>query len=339
MLYILPIAILLLSYAYSKFENETNKKYLWVFGCVLVWLVLALRSSSVGSDTVQYLRYFERFRNLSWEEAIGSVQKDYGFYVFTKILSDLSSWNVFYIGVTAFASCIGVFVFLYDNTRRPLLALFFYITIANFLFLFTGIRQSIAMSICLLAVRSAKEKKLLSYLLIVGIAALFHHSALLFLPTYFVLNRRFSWGLVVLEVIVTIVAAMFYEQLLQQLNDALDYEYTVETVTNGGIFYAVLLLILVLAVMGRKLWREYETDNVMINMGFVSAMVWTFRLFSRVAERPSLYWLTAFPVVLSNELDYYERKTRGLLVGGAVVLCYLLYIRRLDTLAYQFFWQ
>ena len=57
-----------------------------------------------------------------------------------------------------------------------------------------GVRQSVAIMMFYYSFRYIKEQNLKKYLILNGIGCLFHSSAILFIPLYFVLNRRFKFN-------------------------------------------------------------------------------------------------------------------------------------------------
>ena len=338
MLFILPVIILVLNAFYTRTSVTWSKKLLWFLACFSMWFVMAMRGRYVGNDTPVYYATFQRISSLSFREILTVYEKDYGFYFLSKLISQLTqSWTVF-LCITSYLSLFGIWRFVQENTTKPVLALYFFITIAFYLFLLTGIRQAIAINFCLLSVHYAKERRLLSFLLLVLLGASFHHSCLLFLPTYYVVGREYSWKLFASIMIATFIGLFAYEAVSSTINELLDYSYGIEAVSSGLIFYFVILSIVALALMEKEKWTIGIGTNTVVDLSLIATAVWTFRLFDRVAERPSYYWLAAVPVLLTHDLNYYNRKKRILLLLLAVILCYVLYFRRASSIHYSFFW-
>ena len=331
MLYYLVIAAfeLIVYLIYNQAQNDKQRKWLFILGCLGLWLFVGLRSDNTGADTIGYVKSFHTIANIRWDGMVEAYNRDHGFYYFVKLLREITDSSLVFKLVTAFASLIGVFDLCWNNTKRPVLALYFYVTIGNLGFVLTGLRQAIAMSICLLSIRFIQKRKLIPFVLLVLIAAQFHHSAYIFLVMYFLGTRRVDVLNMLITIGVTIVAYFSYERLLDIANEVLDYNYEVEELSNGGIFFAILIIILVLALITKSNWMKDIKERVVMNTGILAIVIWVFRLISRTAERPSMYFLNAIPVVLSESIDSMENKQDKMLVElGAIALTFAFYAYR-----------
>lgn len=339
MLFYLGIAAfeLIVYLIYNQAQNDKQKKWLFILGCLGLWLFVGLRSNDTGNDTVGYIKHFQNIVNIRWDGIAEAYTKDHGFYYFIKLIRSITSSTMVFKLVTAFASLIGVFDLCYRNTKRPVLALYFYVTIGNLFFIMTGMRQAIAMSICLLSIRFIQKRKIIPFVLLILLAAQFHHSAYIFLVMYFLGTRRVDVLNMLITIFVTIAAYFSYEKLLNVANEVLDYNYEVEELSNGGIFFAILLIILVLALITKSNWMKDIKERVVMNTGVLTVVIWVFRLISRTAERPSMYFLNAIPVVLSESIDSIEDKQDKMLVElGAIALTFAFFAYRSIGCYYAF---
>ena len=331
----LAVFILLLYILSNSTDNERYKKWLWRIGCLAMVLVIGLRSYYTGNDTIQYVRHFTSLRGTDWADM--QLEKDYGFFYYTKLVGVFTDSPTVYLLVSGLLSCWGIWDLIRRNSSRPLLALFFYITIGNFAFLLTGMRQAIAMSFCMLALRYVQERKLIPFAFWILLAAQFHHSAYIFSVMYILGVRKVNFVSMAVNIGVTVAAYFSYESLLNIVNEVLDYNYGVEELDNGVIFFAVLLIIVGVALYTKKIWMKDRHTTVIMNSGIMCAIIWVFRLIGRTAERPSMYWLNTIPVLLTESIDSFENKNdRFLIEFGAIILTFLLFIRRASGLYYAF---
>ncbi len=337
MIYIgLALLVLILEYFYRNVP-ERQKKAVWFLACFIVWFFMAFRDYNIGADTPVYIQHFKTVQRLSWDKIPHHYDKDTGFYFLLKALSIIWSNNTWFLAATAFLALIGVFSFIRRNTARPVLALFFFITLGNFHFILTGMRQAIAMSLCLLALPFAEQKKPLRFAALVILGAMCHKSAYIFLLAYFIVRRQISPLNMLINAAAIAVAFFSYETLLAYANEILEYDYGVEELSNGYLFFAIVLAVMILAWLYHKAWIKENRNTVAMNMGVVALGMWTIRLFSRTIERPAIYWLNSLPVILANVLDNQaNRKLYSYFYYGAILVALVLFARRSIGLPYAF---
>lgn len=326
---IIAVFELLLYLIYNQAQNDKQRKWLFILGALGLWLFVGLRSNYTGVDTIGYVKNFQRIVNIKWEGIIDAYNRDHGFYYFVKLIRSFTNSDVVFLLATSLASLIGIFDLCWRNTKRPILALYFYITIGNLFFIMTGIRQAIAMSICMLSVRFIQKRKVIPFVLLILLAAQFHHSAYIFIVMYFLGIRRVDALNMLLTIGVTVVAYFSYEHLLGFANEILDYNYEVEETDNGFIFFAILLIIIGFGLITKSKWMKELKERVVMNNGVMCAVIWVFRLIGRTAERPSMYWLNVVPVIFSESIDSIEKDEDRLLIElGSIILTLLFFVYR-----------
>lgn len=173
-------------------SNQKNGRQMFLIGAaVFMTLFYGLRGWGVGSDTYSYVLMFQEdgsqsLKNLwqyMWEQKSPAyVLCEWLFY---KILPSPQLWliatSAFFFFV--FSRFIGKYSF------DPYFSYFIFFTIFG-TFQTTGMRQSCAMAVLMLAFDQIQKRKLIPYLLWVWLAYLFHKSSVVFLPFYFVCRRK-----------------------------------------------------------------------------------------------------------------------------------------------------
>lgn len=310
---------LIVLFLYHMAKNQKQKTWLYIAGCLGMFLVVGLRSNYTGSDTSNYVNIFLQIRNISWENIAVEYNEEYAFYFLNKLIGSFTSSSQTFLLITSALSLIGIFDFFWHNSKSPILALYLYITIGNFGFVLTGIRQAIAMSICMIAVRFVQKRKLGWFVLFVCLAAQFHRSAYVFFVMYFLGTRKVNITSMIINILITVIAYFSYDNLLNIANDILDYNYGVEETDNGFIFFVILIIITVFALMTKNYWVKGKKELVILNSGIICNILWVFRLIGRTAERPTMYWLNAVPVVLSESVESIEDKQTRMYMRVAII--------------------
>lgn len=168
-------------------QKALNRKSFWLPLIVLA-LFAGIRSYHVGTDSGTYTRNFTSQLDVNYFKFDESVEPGYQLFEYILLgLTDDYFWLFFITGLVV-AYCYLRIIKKYSVNYW--LAVFLFITLGAYTFFFNGLRQGLAMAIFALATPYLLEKKLIPYLLICFLASLFHVSALVMIPFYFLVNIR-----------------------------------------------------------------------------------------------------------------------------------------------------
>ena len=171
------------------------------------------------------------------------------------------------------------------------------------------------------------------FLIFVLFAYFFHKSALLFLVAYIIAPKKINWPNTFMFSGLCALAIINLNTIQEWFNDQLDYDYGIESTNSGLIFLILILAITVFSVL-IVFTNDGNTREArgLINIGFISVFFWVLRLYTRVAERPSFYFLFFSIAAFSYALYIMKnRKEKNAVMILVVVLCLALYIYRFLT--------
>lgn len=137
-----------------------------------------------------------------------------GFIFITKIIKVITdNWAVylFLISVITFGF---LYKFLSQYGLYPIIGLFIYIGRFMIFRNMAQIRTALALTIILLSLKYAHHRKLIKYSIIIGFASLFHISALIALPFYFINAYRFGTKQIIIILSASALFAIFCETFL-----------------------------------------------------------------------------------------------------------------------------
>lgn len=344
------LCILLLCIIGEEKATTERAKYTYLKLALIPYFVLmAFKSPFVGTDTHSYFVSFAGMAEqditnfINYEEyGYVRIEKGYKFLIF--LLSRLTNdGQILLISLAAFSS-IALYYFIKDNAKNKSLALFFFITLGFFHFAMTGIRQTFAMSVSLFCFKYIREGKLYKFLLVAFIATLFHKTAYLFFPMYYVAQRKIQSQEISITFGSMLVLFLFADKLLLAGADVIGMgRYGIESTGNGQIFFLLVLLITFYVVRSRRdLLKAAPSNRIFININFVSLALWTLRLVSRTAERASLYFMPYTYIVLEEFLITRKKDKRSLYIWSAIAFASYLFLKRtqdqgLDN--FEFFFQ
>lgn len=178
------IVVMFFSSFYGKIK-QGNK--IPVLGSILTLCIFAgLRDISFGPDLLGYqnrfLSYvpFVGYVNII-EDYVQGTMKDALFYIIMKFFSDSGvSYQIFMAAVTGFY-IVTVATLVFKYSKKPIISFMMFMSLSWFQFSFTGLRQTIAMGICIIAlILLLHNKKSLSAVLCILFAGFVHSSAWIF---------------------------------------------------------------------------------------------------------------------------------------------------------------
>ena len=339
---------LIIKYIYNNFyynENlKRNNKTLFILFAILPMLsLIAFRNIYLGPDTGTYIANFISIRDGSLKTVLEDSRMEDGYLYFVKGVTYLTQspemFQVIYTSIYA----IAIVILMQEFEDNCFDFLFFFGTLGLYMFMFTGVRQCLAMSICIIAYRFAVRRKFVGFIIFVFIAYNLHSSAALFLVVYFVIRLKIRWYNIFVYIIGALLVTAYIKQIQGIFNDAWDLSYSVEETGNGGIFFVYLLLLVVVSSFLLYQSNNIEKCKYLMNLSIITVVFWALRLVTRVAERPSYYFmffLCALVPYAINSVKDKDRTVYQLLIYGTA---FLLFIYRLNTnfsllTPYKTFW-
>ena len=330
----------------NRLDEQQKKKikYRLTIAAILpMFLLFVLRLKYIGADTIGYVRFFENdIRTYSFAELFNQelMRSEIGYRLYVKLISLFTrNYTVYFLinGLIIFGT---LYHFAKKYTENPFVFFFLFMTLGTYSFVETGLRQTLAMMLCLWAVDFIQKKKLISFVLIVLMATSFHKSAMVFLIMYLLaFITKLDWMLI----IYTVVAALLFVNFAvfqSFFNELLGYEYGVEETGNGAIF---LLLVLVLCAFSMLILynktQEMAGKELMVHFALMSAVFWLLRMVSRTAERVSYYHMFGLYAYFSQAVNYDKDRLSSFLKWALIFACLGLFVYRNMGVGFQFFWQ
>lgn len=157
-------------------------------------LVLALRSPQNGIDLAEYSPLFLTISNHSLADVVFGKWEHFekGFLIYNKIVSYITRDVQMFLAITSFITIGGITWTIHKYSKNIYLSFIVFICFGVYDFCFSGLRQAMAFSITFVSYMFIIEKKPVHFVLTVLLATTFHKSALIFLPAWFIRNKRLS---------------------------------------------------------------------------------------------------------------------------------------------------
>lgn len=331
---------LILKIFFKDIDSNTKQKKWFLIVCgIFVVFVMGLRSRYAGSyDTNNYVTLFESMKNYpslrnyltdSQFASLNFFTSEVLFYIYVWGISKVFSLYSGFLIVTALIITVCTFRFFYLHSENVMLSVFMFITLGLMTFVMNGMRQAIAMSICLLSFRFMREKKIIPFAIIVIIATMFHKSAIFILPIFFV--RYFKFDVKSLGVLGTIIALILIrsDQIIFFFDDIANKNYLESTVAEAGgissmlIYFAVILMALLF-----NIGRQKENEIACLWLSLVGFILYICRYiisagFERFSYYFAYYLCLLYPIVL-NRIES-KGKTVVTIISGCLFVALYIY--------------
>lgn len=349
----LPIWVLFCSTLLPKrAENPKRAKTYMVLCSLALIFVLGLRSIYSGSmDTYMYSRAFDLAKKYTFVEYLtvkGCFEgfflfSEAGFHAFTWIIASIFSHVQWFILISSTIIVWLTAKFIQQQSEDDTVSWIVFICLGSMTFAINGMRQAIAMSICLLAYGYAKDKHLFRFLIAVLFAVLFHKSAIIFALVYLMRGMRLN---VKSFVLLSVGVALFlaFADRLAFLYDSLtgeDYA-NAESFDSGGVITIVFYLLAIVGIfVFCKRLREPQgllpLSLILVGFFLYLGRFLSTQIYERISYFFAYFLMLGFPSVFRDM----NKRFASLVRMGFLLVCILLYVYRIskgDFANYTMFW-
>ena len=286
-------------------SNIKSKKIYLILCGLCMTLMIGLRAPTNGSgDTLFYCKLWETFSNMSLDSFVKfsrTADMELGYQISTWVLSQFFPDGQWLLLLSALFMSVCVCVFVYENCKNPVLALSVFNCLGLFNFMVQGLRQALAMCICLFAIKACQKRKLIKFILLVIVASLFHASAIVFFPVYFIGFKKFNVKNVILFGMGIVILIAFLPSWFELVNTAMNDSYMLDNGSDQGGIVAILIYVAILLFALLFQGRDDEKYPLFVCMATLGMVCMILRLTTNgIIERVSLFFSFSQMVLVSN---------------------------------------
>lgn len=294
-IYMIMAASVLLLALLLRGNIPRNKRFI-ICACLLMFAVYGLRDAySVGNDSASsYLHFFQSLENRSWEDlsAGTDLNDNLGWRLFAKLgfIVLHGDYQLFIMIISSFV----VFVFgrfIYRYSVSPVQSIVYYWGLLFYTFNFSALKQSIAMSLLLLAFEAVVDRKLFRFLIIMALAMQFHFPSIVFLPAYFLIKLNPKRGFLL------VIAAAFLAVYLwrdQIMNFMLQFYYEEQSFYGQDRFMTGKVTVMLALVLIAYFFKMPQKDNPVYSASLqfvaIATVIQLFSVYNNVFERLADYY-------------------------------------------------
>jgi transmembrane protein EpsG len=283
----------------------------------LIFLFLALRYD-YGNDYMGYLNNFNKVVtndfNISLSYGLDSRELEPGWVLLCWLFKPFG-----FFSLIAFHSFLFCFIY-YSFFKRYIPVNYYWLSVLVFIFnpvflliQLSALRQSLAAFIIIHSYQYIERKKLFPFALFVAVAAIFHSSALFFLPAYLLAFFRNRHGNIFGVLLFLLFVGMFIyggeiisfssSFIMKNLSKYNTYVIQSDAINFGsgfGLVYNSLLLFLLLFI-GKS---QKETNLIIFNLSIINFIILPIGAILILATRINYYFqpaiLASLPIILNQ---------------------------------------
>ena len=344
MVSITPLFLSLFYFSRYKMTERKKKQFLILCGTILV-LFIGFRSRFVGStDSLNYYNIFSQaIDSTSLKDFYNPNGVEIGFQLLLWIFSRITNnpqW-IFLISALIYITCLSVFI--YKNSDDVILSFTIYITLGLMIFMIQGMRQSIAMSICLLSFEFVKIKKLKQFLLLIFLATMFHQTAIVFIVVYFLSLLKIKVTHISIFLFFSFLSLFFVDIIISYANVIFNRSYTVTVDSGGFVAASIYLLLVIFDILFNKDLKKLQHESTIFYILLLGFLSYIMRyLGSLAAERISFYFMFSQLIVLPNtisKLPSEEKRIIRMIIYALAIGLFAYRLSNSDLIPYRFFWE
>lgn len=348
-LIVLPFLVRHIRVTNSINATKSNERALKIFW-ILLFLMLIFRHETIGNDTTTYAYIFRTIANSSWSSALGR-SAEIGYTVLNKVVSLVTSNFRWVLILSAILGVYHISKAYLKYSTDAMLTISIFIIMSNFILLFSGLRQCIAISLGFVAFELTRSKKWIPFLLVTILAMLFHTSAFMIAFMYPLYHVQIKKKRLFLIVPLLLAVFVFNQQIFAFLGSILNRftDYDAEIQKTGSI--TMLILFIMFAVFSYLIPNESKLDRDTIGMRnflLLSVALQMFAPLHNLAMRMNYYYIAFIPILIPRIIACRSRRWNQVAVAARhiMVIFFIIYFfltapadNVLHTFPYRFFWE
>lgn len=292
-------------------NSRTRSKFArMVLASVLPFIIAGLRYN-VGWDYGSYVWGFELFDP---SISVYDIFTTRGFgdsigldlvLLFTKSLNS----RFLFLAVTSFLCYGPAFLYLIDewDDDKRIIKLSAFVTCFTLLFTgYSAIKQGIAISFCLYSLKYVSRRKPFGFIVCLIIAYLFHSTAIVFFPVYFLWNyrKKMPWWGKFLSIGVAFAIVVFFEPIVGTLGGDRFSSYGTQLLQTNNYLFLLMLAWLTIYLYFRKLLVALDKRNELLILLYAVGTILMLIGYRNAFAKRIAYYFRPVEIVLLPQLSF-----------------------------------
>lgn len=326
MIYYLGVNILIVFFAVLVYglnttnglSNETKSKQNIIF-LFCTFLLLTIFSAFRGDFTSDYNNYaslFHSYNSYSLSEVfITNFYQEKGYVLFSRLIGEFTSNPMYLMLIT---SLFIIFLFFKEIKRDSIkvwISVLLFVNIGAYYTSFNIMRHIMTVAIIFGGSKFIYKREFFKFLITVIIASMFHTTAIVLIPFYFILNMRYSRRNFLAITIGAVLITVFIKDMLNIMfrfgfQRYANYEYGMTGLNFTSAVVPISILVFVLIhkdLINLKDTKYRVWFNATFYFTVFSVLGLRIQMIQRFAEFFAPYILLLIPLIVANMKSKYQR--------------------------------
>ena len=361
LLLVIPTICSVLYFTYSEYINtektiikQRNPLLIVFFICFL--LILVLRHESIGRDLENYKFIFTTSKQFSYK-AYPIFSEEWLFKWTNIFIGQITKDYQIYLTIIAVITILPIAYTYCQQKNHGYVQMIIFVNMSTFIMIFSGIRQSLAIALGMVAYQFVKNKKLIWFLLFAYLALAMHHSGFMVFLMYPMYHAKLKKQYLIFVVPTIVLIFLFKNQIfvfLTKFFSETTDKYGSE-ITNTGA-YMSLVLFAIITIFIYVVSSDEKMDNEAFglrNFLVLTVLLQIFASLHPLSMRLNYYYIIFIPMAVGRCLNFKKTKYKEIADLGEIVLCVFFTVyfiwatynsfitgkSTLDTIPYKFFWE
>lgn len=315
-------------YFIKKVENvykkrdllKNSKEKIIIFSLLGIGIPILLSSVryKVGTDYNNYLDYYTIYSQLSFNEIL-KYGSEFLFILIIKIAHIFEEPQIMF-AITAFLTVFITYKAILNKKEKLSISLMFALYIfLYYMYSLNIIRQALAVAIIFYSYRYILQNDFKKFLLMIIVATLFHTTAILFLPFYFIVpkknekNKKIMFIVRIMVILMVLIVTVNFNRTINILSNIEGFNrfiiYNVSKTQGQNKQIIINTIMLFIFILYKKSLKEYDENNktylflyiigyILTLSGFISPYAKRMALYFNISE---IYLLASLPKITKNK--------------------------------------
>lgn len=288
-------------------------------------LPLALISGfryGVGQD------YFYTYVPIFNQAATGQLENTWGEIGYIYLNKIVAMFTNDYAGIFLVTSIIFIYLVfdtIYKESDNWTFSALLLVLMGYYFCFMNGIRQMLAVSILLFSIKYIRERNLIKFLLIIMLASLFHSSALLFIPVYFIYKLKIGPKVMGISIATFYAFSSIVSKYVLNFVGVTKYSWYLDSVYKAERTGIIMILINVCILVFALLFNNDKKNDLFIKIQWLAVISMSFIGKIPVAHR--LVWVFGLPgiILIPNVIESRKNKKEKFLLTLVISIIYIIY--------------